>query len=74
VLEHPKRSEFKQTLEALAPDIVYFLGERVSGTEDIGPLELTDFNISSAEDLVSLFGEQLPQLVGLLVYKCFRCE
>ena len=69
MLESPKRVELKQTLEALEPDIVYFLGERISGTEDIGPLELKDFNISTAEDLVSLFGERLPQLVSILLHK-----
>ena len=71
MLESPKRVELKQTLESLEPDIVYFLGERISGSEDIGPLELKDFNISTAEDLVSLFGERLPQLVGILLHKHF---
>jgi hypothetical protein len=52
----------------LEPDIVYFLADCVSDTEEIGPLELSDGLISTSEDVGELFGEKLPQLVNF--YTC----
>eukprot|EP00250_Pteridium_aquilinum_P020516 c24844_g1_i1 orf=698-3193(-) len=64
VLETPNRAEFKQKFETLEPDIVYFVGERVDGTDDISSLEFPD-GVISAEDIATLFGEKLPELVCL---------
>lgn len=66
VLETPNKAEFKQKFEALEPDIIYFVGERVDGTDDVGSLELADGAIS-AEGIATLFGEKVPELVCLEV-------
>lgn len=65
-METPNKAEFKQKFEVLEPDIVYFVGERVDGTDDVGSLELADGAIS-AEGIATLFGEKLPELVCLCI-------
>lgn len=64
VLETPNKAEFKQRFEALEPDIVYFVGECVDGTDDIGTLELAD-GLISVESLATLFTDKIPELVCL---------
>lgn len=65
VLESPSSDELKQRLDALDPEIIYFQGERVCGTDDVGPLELADCQISSPESLTTLLGDRIPEVVCL---------
>ncbi|KAI5084078.1 hypothetical protein GOP47_0000247 [Adiantum capillus-veneris] len=64
ILETPNKAEFKQRFEALEPDIVFFVGECVDGTDEIGSLELAD-GLLSTDALATLFSEKLPELVCL---------
>eukprot|EP00249_Psilotum_nudum_P022396 c28503_g1_i1 orf=565-3126(+) len=65
VLECPTRDELKQKLELLEPEIVYFHGQESPGTNEIGPLELSDCQISTPDIMTSLFGCKMPELVYL---------
>ncbi|KAH7446503.1 hypothetical protein KP509_01G059600 [Ceratopteris richardii] len=63
-LEAPNKAEFKLKLETLEPDIVYFVGECIEGTDEVGPLELAD-GLVSVEAITTLFSEKMPELVCL---------
>lgn len=65
VLDCPSRDEFKQRFEGLEPELVFFQGERAFGTDELGPLEFADCQISSPEGITALFGNKVPELVYL---------
>ncbi|KAL3697125.1 hypothetical protein R1sor_011201 [Riccia sorocarpa] len=65
ILEYPSKEELKQKLEAVHPEFVSFHGERHPGKDDVGGLVLGDLKLSSPDDLASLFGTKLPDLVYL---------
>ncbi|KAJ7552209.1 hypothetical protein O6H91_06G046200 [Diphasiastrum complanatum] len=63
LLDCPTKDELRQKLEVAHPDIVVFLGEEVSGTNEIGPLLLGDLKVSSPDIIKSLFSTNLPELI-----------
>ncbi|CAK7352284.1 unnamed protein product [Dovyalis caffra] len=65
VLTNPSTDEFRRVLQSLEPSIVYFQGEQIEGSEEIGPLRWGDIDLSTSESLCGLFGSTLPPTVYL---------
>ncbi|KAJ6699072.1 AT-RICH INTERACTIVE DOMAIN-CONTAINING PROTEIN 4 [Salix purpurea] len=65
VLTNPSTDEFQRVLHSLEPSIVYFQGEQIEDSEEIGPLRWGDIDLSTPESLCGLFGSTLPPTVYL---------
>jgi len=64
VLTNPSTDEFQRVLHSLEPSIVYFQGEQIEDSEEIGPLRWGDIDLSTPESLCGLFGSTLPPTVS----------
>ena len=64
VLNNPSTDEFRQVLQSLEPNIVYFQGEQIEDREEIGSLRWADADLSTPESLCGLFGSTLPPTVS----------
>ncbi|KAG6769863.1 hypothetical protein POTOM_025529 [Populus tomentosa] len=65
VLTNPSTDEFQRVLHSLEPSIVYFQGEQIEDSEEIGTLRWGDIELSTPESLCGLFGSTLPPTVYL---------
>ncbi|XP_011039906.1 PREDICTED: AT-rich interactive domain-containing protein 4 isoform X2 [Populus euphratica] len=65
VLTNPSTDEFQRVLHSLEPSIVYFQGEQIEDSEEIGPLRWGDVDLSTPESLCGLFSSTLPPTVYL---------
>lgn len=64
VLTNPSTDEFQRVLHSLEPSIVYFQGEQIEDSEEIGPLRWGDIDLSTPESLCGLFDSTLPPTVS----------
>eukprot|EP01018_Ginkgo_biloba_P027848 Gb_40034 [translate_table: standard] len=64
-LVNPTKDEFRQNLEVIEPDFVYFQGEQVTVKDDIGSFVWGDGTMSTLDAFAGLFGSRLPTLVYL---------
>ncbi|KAK9131528.1 hypothetical protein Sjap_012015 [Stephania japonica] len=64
-LTKPSVDEFRRVLESVEPSIVYFQGELVSNSEEIGSPVWGGVQLSNLEVISSLFGSTLPTTLYL---------
>ncbi|PIA50511.1 hypothetical protein AQUCO_01300919v1 [Aquilegia coerulea] len=64
-LINPTTDEFRQVLESLKPNIVYFQGEQFVNGEEVGSLTWGGVDFSTTEAISGLFSNTLPTTVYL---------